>query len=190
MGVGGIPIQMGNDRIGIPDRDNFRFDGQGTNDLSGLARILNRVNMAIYPIDANGLDADGSASAFSVRQDQNDSFHLLADSTGGKAFYGTNDIAGAINSAFEDGRYTYTIGFYPNYGAWDGKFREIKINLPVAGSRLRYRRGYFAFREHSESEATMRTDLQEAARSPLDATALGVTVKGKARAKLIWRREG
>ncbi len=181
----GIPIQLGSDHIGIPDRDDFRIDNSSvpgmprTSDLSGLARLLNRVDMAIYPIDAHGVDVDDSASAFNMRQDQRDSFRVLADDTGGKAFYGTNDIKGAINSAVEDNRYTYTLGFYPNHGAWDGKFRKIKIGLDITGSRLRYRRGYFAFPERSGNEVSMRTDLAEAGRSPLDATALGVTVNGK-----------
>jgi VWFA-related protein len=190
----GIPIQLGSDRIGIPDRDDFRIDNSsvpgmpGSSDLSGLARLLNRVDMAIYPIDAHGVEVDDSASAFHMRQDQRDSFRVLADDTGGKAFYGTNDITGAINSAVEDNRYTYALGFYPNHGVWDGKFRKIKINLDVSGSRLRYRRGYFAFRERSENEVTMRTDLAEAGRSPLDATALGVTVRGKTLAPTSTRR--
>jgi VWFA-related protein len=181
----GIPIQLGSGRIGVPDRDNYRFDNsgapgtKGASDLNSLAQVLNRVDMAIYPIDAHGIEADDSAAAFNIRQDQRDSFRLLADHTGGKAFYGTNDIAGAMNDAVEDDRYVYMLGYYPNHGLWDGKFREIKIKLPVAGSRLRYRRGYFAFPQRSRSDAIVRTDLQEAAQSPLDATALGVGVKGK-----------
>ena len=181
---GGIPIQLGAGRIGVPDRDDFRFDkpnvpsAAGAGDMSVLARVLNRVNMAIYPIDAHGVEA-GAFIGFFTRQDRRDTFRLLADRTGGRAFYGTNDIAGAINSAFEDGRYTYTIGFYPNHGVWDGEFREIKISVPAEDAHLRYRQGYFAFPERSEGAAIMRTDLQEAARSPLDATGLGVSVKGQ-----------
>jgi VWFA-related protein len=179
---GGIPIQLGGGRIGTPDRDTLRFDSSealGESNLNSLTRALNRANMAIYPIDAHGVETDDSAAGFYRRQDQRDSFRLLADDTGGKAFYGTNDLEGAMQSAFEDDRYTYTLGFYPNHGTWDGKFREIKISLPLSGARLRYRRGYFAFPERMENEAIMRADLQEAARSPLDATALGLTVSGK-----------
>jgi hypothetical protein len=57
-------------------------------------------------------------------------------------------------------------------------FREIKIDLSIPGSHLRYRRGYFAFRDRSENDEAMKMDLQGAAQSPLDATSLGVTVKG------------
>ena len=182
---GGIPIQLGTDRIGIPDRDNFRFDKLGApgmpgeNNLSGLARELNRVNMAIYPIDAHGVEVDDSAASFWTRQNQRDTFRLLADKTGGKAFYGTNDVASAIKSALEGGRYTYTLGFYPKHGVWDGKFRELGIHVATGGAQLRYRKGYFAFPEKAGNQEIMTADLQEAARSPVDATALGVTVKEK-----------
>lgn len=179
---GGIPIQIGTDRIGVADRASSHFNSSagsaGARDLNGLAGVLNRADMAIYPIDAHGIDSSDSAAGFNARQDQRDSFRLLADRTGGKAFYGTNDIARAMNSAVNDDRYTYTIGFYPNHGIWNGEFRKIKISLPIEGAHLRYRGGYFAFPRRSESEAA-RTDLQEAARSPLDATGLDVSVRVK-----------
>jgi len=183
---GGIPIQLGLDRIGVPDRDDFRFDnssppGTAANaGMSGLARILNRANIAIYPIDAHGIDVDDSPSAFFSRQDQRDTFRLLADRTGGKAFYGTNDISGAMDAAFEDGRYVYTLGFYPNHGVWDGKFRQLNVKVHLEGAQLRYRRGYYAFPDRANDDTSMKIDLQEAARSPLDATSLGLNVKSKA----------
>jgi VWFA-related protein len=178
---GGIPIQFGSNRIGVADRDNFRFDNSGaaSRDMDGLTRLLNRANMAIYPIDVHGIDVDDSSGAFFMRQDQRETFRMLADATGGKASYGTNDVAGAINSAFEDGRYTYVLGFYPNHGTWDGKFRSIKITLELSDAHLRYRHGYFAIPDRSSTDATMKTDLQLASLSPLDATSLGLIVTGK-----------
>ncbi|HEY2353021.1 MAG TPA: VWA domain-containing protein [Candidatus Acidoferrum sp.] len=180
---GGIPIDVGIDHIGTPDRDNFSLDNSAipgvAGDMTALARALNRANMSVYPVDAAGIDVDDSQSAFFARHQQRDSFRLLADKTGGKAFYGTNDIAGAIESAFDDGRYTYTLGFYPDHNEWNGEFRDIKIQLPVAGAHLHYRRGYFALREKSDAEALSNTDLQQAAFSPLDATTLGITLRGK-----------
>jgi VWFA-related protein len=180
----GIPIQIGS-RIGVPDRDDFRLDDSvppGISDagnLSGLARVLNRVDMSIYPVDAHGVEGDDSAAGFTRRQDQRDSFRLLADNTGGKAFYGTNDIAGAIESAVEDGRYAYTLAYYPDHGVWDGRFRKIKIEAALPGTHLRYRRGYFALPERAEGDTSMKNDLADAARSPLDAATLGLTVATK-----------
>jgi VWFA-related protein len=177
---GGIPIQVGLENIGVADRENFSLANSGVTgavgDMSGLARELNRANVAIYPVDVHGVDVKDSPAAFFMRQNLRDTFRLLADKTGGKAFYGTNDVAGAIGSAFEDGRYTYTLGFYPDHGKWDGKFRDINIHLAVEGASLRYRRGYFAMPEKSEREKVVNADLHDAAISALDATDLGVTV--------------
>ena len=177
---GGIPIQIGLERIGVADRENFNLANPGVpgaiGDTRGLARELNRANMAIYPVDVHGIDVKDSPTAFFLRQNLRDTFRLLADKTGGRAFYGTNDVAGAIGSAFEDGRYTYTLGFYPDHGQWDGKFRDISIHLAVQGAELRYRRGYFALPEKGERQKVVNEDLHDAAISALDATDLGVTV--------------
>lgn len=180
--TGGLPIAIGTGRIGIPDRENFSWTAtapslRASQDMSTLARALNRVNMAVYPIDVHGLDVTDSQAAFFLREAQRDTFRVMADGTGGKAFYGTNDVAGAIESAFEDGRYTYTLGFYPDHLNWDGRFRRLRVRVNVEGVHLRYRRGYFALPEKSGSEARMKGDLHDAARSPLDATDLGVSVK-------------
>lgn len=183
--TGGIPMHVGAGRIGVPDRDHFSLSGPGVpglssgEDMEALTRALNRVNMAVYPIDVHGLDIDDRPAAFFAREAVRDTFRTIADETGGKAFYGTNDVAGAIDSAFEDGRYTYTLGFYPNHGQWNGEFRKISVKVSANGAHLRYRHGYFALQEKSEPDAVMKTDLQEAAGSPLDVTDLSVSVKEK-----------
>ena len=103
----------------------------------------------------------------------------LAILTGGKAFFGSNDIRNAMRRAFDDGRYAYTIGFYPQHGNWNGQFRELKVKVQAAGVRLRYRRGYLAFADRSDAEAVVGVGLQEAAMSPMESTSLGVIVSGK-----------
>src|SRR3989442_1340554 len=51
-----------------------------------------------------------------------DTMNILADRTGGRAFYNTNDIQGSVRRAIEDSRVTYVLGFYPTHGNWDAKF--------------------------------------------------------------------
>ena len=85
-----------------------------------------------------------------------------------------------MNRALEDGRYAYTIGFYPDHDKWDGKYRKITIQTKSAGVKLRYRTGYFAEAEGADSdEAKSKLAMQQAALSPLDATGLGMIVDGK-----------
>jgi len=92
----------------------------------------------------------------------------MADATGGEAFYGSNDIKAAMGRAFDDGRYAYTIGFYPNHGVWNGKFRKIKIHTTIDAAKLRYRAGYYASAEKADSdEARAKAAMRTAALSPL-----------------------
>jgi hypothetical protein len=41
---------------------------------------------------------------------------MLADGTGRMAFFGTNNVKDALQRAFDDSRYAYTLGFYPDQG--------------------------------------------------------------------------
>jgi VWFA-related protein len=181
----GVPMDLGR-TLGVPDRDTFSWAGAGTptlraaNDMNGLTRALNRVNLAVYPIDVHGLDVTATPDAFFARQSVRDTFRSLADGTGGKAYYGTNDIAGAMDAAFEDGRFTYTLGFYPDHGEWNGKFRKLRVRVDVIGARLRYRRGYYAANVRPPEETSMKRDLHDTANSPLDATELGISVRTRA----------
>jgi VWFA-related protein len=208
---GGLPIQMGSAKLGKPgyggpagiganmdnrlpqhDRALVKFD-----DMVGqVADTLNRSNIAMYAIDAKGVELDPTmdvskragllgeqvrerdTSVLNAEQDARDSSKLLADRTGGLAFFGNNDIRGAIRRAFDDGRYAYNIGFYPNHGKWDGKFRTIKIESRQ-GLKLRYRTGYYASPDRTDPNEAIADALQQAAESPLDSTTLGMIVSGK-----------
>jgi len=101
----------------------------------------------------------------------------LAGRTGGRAFYNTNDIRGAIRTAFDDSRLTYVLGYYPTHDKWDGTFREIKLQVNRPNVQARYRRGYFAMPEERLTDAQRLAALHDALWSPLDATGLGVTVQ-------------
>jgi VWFA-related protein len=161
-------------------------------DINPAIQALNRANISIYPVDVHGVELSAgmssdnrlpattlAAQGFNPRRDRLDSFNLLADRTGGVAFYGNNDIREGIRRAFDDGRFAYTIGFYPDHNSWDGKFREIKIKVKTSGVQLRYRKGYFAVPELADSENTVKAALQDAAFSPLESTNLGIIVAAK-----------
>lgn len=176
---GGFPVQIG---LGViaPDRDTRLLS---PNDA---AKALSSVSMAIYPIDAHSIETGmgspghgGLDDSFFVRQSNRDSFRLLADATGGKAYYGTNDIVDAARKAFEDGRYAYTLGFYPDHGKWDGKYRKIKVTLKTPEAQVRYRKGYFAYPDRPADEEKIKSELLDAAVSPLDATNLAMLISVK-----------
>jgi hypothetical protein len=97
-----------------------------------------------------------------------DTLQDLADQTGGRAFYNTNDLSGAIHLALNDSAITYTLGFYPESNALDGKFHDIKVSVRRAGVDVRYRQGYFAFRDTRASKKQSLSNLQAAFESPVE----------------------
>jgi VWFA-related protein len=109
-----------------------------------------------------------------------DTMNILAERTGGRASYNSNDIQGAIRRAIDDSRVTYVLGFYPGHGQWNGKFHEIKIKLRRPGTNIRYRRGYFAFADVAPADEQKRSALlRDALAFPIDSSSLGLSVSTK-----------
>jgi VWFA-related protein len=155
-------------------------------------QALNESSIAVYPIDAHGLttrsDFSGAASAPGSPTGLNplegtsgsanvSTMGMIATRTGGKLFYETNNITGALRSAIDDSEVYYTLGYYPDHGKWDGSFREIKVKVDRPGVQVRARSGYFAVRDERPN-SKQRSDLVKAAAViPLDSTGIGLTVQ-------------
>jgi VWFA-related protein len=129
--------------------------------------LLNDAHVATYTIDAGGLvpssigdaslsgrDSEGqvhlgmarnralSAEVFQ-RFSTHDALETIARDTGG-SYFNSNDLDDAIRSALRESSSYYMLGYYPSNKKWDGKFRNIKLQVDRSGTQLRYRRGYFA----------------------------------------------
>jgi len=129
--------------------------------------LLNDAHVATYTIDAGGLvpssigdaslsgrdsegkvhmgiDANRALSTESFQRfSTHDALETIARDTGG-SYFNRNDLDDAIRSALRESSSYYMLGYYPNNKKWDGKFRNIKLQVDRPGTQLRYRRGYFA----------------------------------------------
>ena len=128
--------------------------------------LLNDAHIATYTIDAGGLvpsslgdpslsgrdpgkvvlgiDTNRALAAESFRRfSTHDAMETIARDTGGRYFNG-NDLDQAIQSALRESSSYYMLGYYPSNKKWDGKFRNVKLQVDQPGTQLRYRRGYFA----------------------------------------------
>lgn len=104
----------------------------------------------------------------------------LANGTGGKAFYNSNDIASALLGAVNDARETYEIGYYPSGVKWDGSYHKIEVQLKKPDVEVRARKGYFALPGNPPSAEAINAMVTSAVVSPLESTALGLAVRVKA----------
>jgi hypothetical protein len=150
--------------------------------------------MAIYPVDARGLivgpmfDASRRTTPTGrsprpvapkmVGVRNQETMRELADRTGGRAFYNTNDLASAIHTAIDDSRVTYTLGFYPEDAKLDGKFHKIDVHVADrSGLKLRYRKGFFDLPEPVQDDRLRKAELRDASWSPLESTAVGMAAR-------------
>lgn len=148
--------------------------------VTAASRMLDRARTAIYPVLAGGPSTN---SQFGVDRQLNGPLHnsaanpngileqdstpagdeisahetmnVIADQTGGRAFYSSTDLGAAIRSVQQLGSHYYTVAYAPTNTAYDGKFRKIAIKVDAPKARLDYRRGYFAEDPAKSSTAKM-----------------------------------
>ena len=167
----------------------------GTDNQVELRAAVNaalRANVAIYPVDARGLQAvvpggsarqrsagglsafTGSAVAgqFTQLAAQQETLTSLASDTGGTAFTDTNDFGEAFSKVERDISSYYILGFSSTNPNKDGRFRRITVRVKNrANVKVEAKEGYYADRDFAH---TARGDrevlLQEQLATPIPAT--------------------
>jgi VWFA-related protein len=158
----------------MPDGDRENRFGAMANfadDEKWIANLLTRDRVAVYPIDARGLFTNPEMHAdvavpegaerldgrtpgefqqsevnfLGQRADDKIAMNMLAERTGGKAFYDTNGLKEAVQEAINDGSNYYTLAYAPANRKWDGRYRSIRVTVAESGVHLFYRQGYFAY---------------------------------------------
>ena len=186
---GGFPFTLGLD---IEEYSSDpRFERRTfSEETERVTRAMNNAGIAIYPVDARGLiapqDFNAAIRSSPIRPGRPlprstpkniDTMQILADGTGGRAFYNTNDLEGAIRKAVDDSAVTYTLGFYSSSDDWDGKFHKLKVEVKRKGVDVRYRKGYLAIKDQAPTEKQRNAQLREAVTSPIEATAIAINAR-------------
>lgn len=147
---------------------SMRANTMNLQDIADANHAEASAQIAIYPISLVGLEVGGAgpetasqptggelARQFSARAAMHEMLNNMADTTGGHAYYGTNDFEGALRRGFEDGSSYYTLAYRPENTNWNGQFRKIAVKMNEHGYSLAYRRGYYATpEEHAPSDST------------------------------------
>jgi len=124
VGRGSFPVSIGGDSTPAP-RKTAPGKRDAWPEVERAARALNRSNLAIYPVDARGLMVGqqyvGSMMKPELRNPDTSEFatmQMLAERTGGRAFFNNNDLAAALHQAADDARVTYVLGYYASHHDW------------------------------------------------------------------------
>ncbi|HEY2933387.1 MAG TPA: VWA domain-containing protein [Acidobacteriota bacterium] len=139
--------------------------------MRDAADAANKANLAIYTVDTKGLKTEltttnemesinaatgrsrtigaGGESLFDrarqVGSDQNEStLRFLSVSTGGFLIRNTNDFEIGLQRINDDISTYYLLSYRPTNVEFDGKFREIRVEVTRPGVKVRARNGYFA----------------------------------------------
>jgi VWFA-related protein len=97
---------------------------------------LNAAQVSVYPIDVGGLKPEMDGMDTQAEH--------IAQVTGGKAYYNTNDFRGAMMDATTNGSSYYEISYAPSNMSMDSKVRNIRVALDRKGYHLQYRQYYYA----------------------------------------------
>lgn len=138
----------------LPSSDPNVEGFSASEEIKETTDILARGQIAVYPVDVRGtavaqvsaqlgpmgMVTTGDTTALNASYLTEKE---IADATGGRAFYGTNDVAGALTEATETGGHYYTLTYSPSNQKYDGRLRHIHVELARRGYHLAYRRSYY-----------------------------------------------
>ena len=156
--------------------DGFSMHSRGLYDTIELKRVISRANasgVAIYSISAKGLVPPpmfDASSRFPVssrlsgylsdsEKDLREGMNALAQDTGGKAFFNSNDMKGLLKQTLDDSRLYYALAYYPP-NPEGGKDKTREITVRVTGHpeyEVRAQKHFLAADLKPESEAPSKT---------------------------------
>lgn len=186
-----------------PSTGNNPFGGsrEYSEEIKNVGNKLTDAQVAVYPMDVRGLQAQQSLSAsqninlpetrltgpaVANRLNVEDAdfqqtlgtMDEIAQDTGGKSCKNGNDLAACVMTALKDSSSYYEMSFYPAKANWDGRFHKIIVKTSRPGVKLVYRRGYYALDAASLAKQQQPADhLRQACADQLPSTTIPLTVQ-------------
>jgi VWFA-related protein len=144
----------------MPNSDPGTGALNSNEEIKEATDTLARGQIAVYPVDVRGAvlthvisrPQGGAMVTTSDSAALNGSYMTeeeIAHATGGRAFYGTNDVAAALTEATETGSHYYTLMYSPSNQNYNGRLRHINVELfrnvahAKGGYQLAFRRSYY-----------------------------------------------
>jgi VWFA-related protein len=147
---------------------------------------LNRADIALYPLDVEGLINPSAHRIPGMVQQRNfipptshtsvTEMEDFARMTGGRMCYVKTEVSGCFREAAADSSDYYLLGFYPEPDPKRTGWRKLTIRVERTDTKILARTSYFVG-ETRNATAGRNDDIQMGLSSPLDYTDLPLTVR-------------
>jgi len=162
--------------------------------VNRATRAINSADIAVYPVDIRGLIPalnPTTATATVVAgarpspvfttmantHPNQDTMRTIAEATGGRVFFNSNDIGTGIRRAIDDSRVSYVIGYRSSRPENDNTFRNITVKVDRDGIELRHRKGYLAAPVPARNSRARLDALQRVLLSPIEASSVALAAE-------------
>lgn len=196
-------IMLFSDGFSICSSDKPERCGRTLDSVRKLTDVVNRASVSIYSFDARGLavtalGSDDKILGASIEapksfQDsaqqkiqesvsgrsqelfqKQDGLAYLANETGGKTFFNTNDLNKSLDKALEDQKGFYLVGYQPQEETFDPKtlrYNKLQVKVNRADVNVRYRTGFFGVEDKDirPADLTANQQIVKALTSPFGA---------------------
>jgi len=152
--------------------------------IQELVAQANANRISFYTIDAEGLRTSSSTSAenrSSIGSGLVDAMHasnlqapirMMAESTGGKAIFNTNDATKGLLAVAGDFKSYYSLGYSPVHSG-DGRYHKIDVRMKRKDLVVRHREGY----RDKTTEAKMSDGVVSALFYDAESNSMGIAVQ-------------
>jgi hypothetical protein len=156
-------------------------------------------NIAMYPVDVGGMEAPAlnsevheripspkesagydpaSLGAMGPTTRKHQAMQMLAESTGGQAYYGLNDSDALFRRASQDSAQYYMLSYYTKDNGKDG-WRKLQVHVQRDGVEVRARTGFYFDNRSRDPESARRAEEIMAVTSELESTSIPLSGQWK-----------
>lgn len=152
--TGRVPMTIFGAGFGNPFRDGLLVQGGQGDETEELTDVLTVSRVAVYPVDTRGLvvmaSDIGAARGRGMMLPPTGFYNHgnmdeVAEQTGGKAYYNTNDFTRVIEDVIRTSSSYYTIAYATTNTKWNGELRRIKVTVDRPEVQVQHKYGYYAY---------------------------------------------
>ena len=192
-------IMLFSDGFAICNPDNPDRCSRMTDQVRQLTDLCNRAAVTIYTQDSRGLaytgltaadrvtgDVQSIQNAMKTRSDQlfnnQEGLSYLANETGGRAVFNSNDLNLGLEKMLEDTKGYYLLAYQPDSETFDSaarKFNKLEVKLVSKDYSVRYRSGFFGVEDSEVSRPAaqpqnLQSQMMKALSSPFGSSGINV----------------